>query len=77
MERLIPASVVKIAVTLVFALLGSSASFTKVLAAAFHFRIVRKRHMRLANRIGVIVILFRVTKKEDVLVVGRWPSLST
>ena len=31
--------------------------------------------MRLADRIGIVVVLFRVTEEEDVLVVGRRPSL--
>src|SRR5262245_10309534 len=73
MKRLIPAGIVQIARAAVLARLRRAAANAKMPPAPPHATVWAKRHVRLADRVGVVVIVFRAGEEEDVLVIDRRP----
>ena len=63
------------AVAAILALLGRAVAFEKVLAASTHFAALAERHMRLANRVGVVVVVRCLGEEENVFVIRGWPRL--
>ena len=59
----------------VFARFRRAATNAKMPPAAAHPALVAEGDMRLADRIGVVVIILRFREEEDVFVVGRGPRL--
>ena len=67
---LVPATIVKIGVAAVFALLGCARTLTEVPSSSPHSALFRKSYMRLSYRVRVIVVRLGLRKEEDVLMVG-------
>src|SRR5262249_54034755 len=70
MKGLIPAAVVQIIAAAVLADLRRAAADAKMPPTAAHAAVFGEGHVRLADRVGVVVVIFGLGKEEDILVVG-------
>ena len=57
MKRLVPPAVMQIVAPAVFAHFRRAAANAEMPAAAAHPTLVAERHMRLANRVGLVVVI--------------------
>lgn len=68
-KGLIPSSIMQVGIPLVLARFRCTASFPKVLSTAFHFTLLRKSHVRFADRVGIIIVVTTADEEENGFVI--------